>query len=104
MKPANLAPVYVCIYPALAELCRESGYALAIHGSVARDFDLIAVPWIDNPKQPSELIDLMEKEFVLKVVGDRLVPKKHGRLCTTFIFLFGECFLDFSIMEPKNEK
>lgn len=44
MKPANNAPVYACMYQELAEICRAHGYALAIHGSMARDFDLIAIP------------------------------------------------------------
>ena len=46
MKPANRAAVYAAaLYPDLAEIAREHGYALAVHGSLARDFDLIAVPW-----------------------------------------------------------
>lgn len=45
MKPANPAPFYACLYPALCDRAREHGYALAIHGTVATDLDLIAVPW-----------------------------------------------------------
>lgn len=40
MKAANFGPVYACIYPGLAEVTRAHGYALAAHGSMARDFDL----------------------------------------------------------------
>ncbi len=101
MKPPNFAPIYVGLYPGLAEICRANGYALAAHGSAGRDFDLIAVPWVDSPKTPNELIDAILAQYALTIVGERLVPKGHGRLCTTMIVSFGECFLDFSIMEPK---
>lgn len=38
MKPPNYAPVYAAaLYPDLAELFRSHGYALACHGSLARD-------------------------------------------------------------------
>lgn len=43
MKPANLAPVYCALYPALAEIARKHGYAMAIHGTMARDFDLMGI-------------------------------------------------------------
>ncbi|OKN23544.1 hypothetical protein AM343_001586 [Klebsiella variicola] len=34
MKPANFAPVYCALYPALAEIARKHGYAMAIHGTM----------------------------------------------------------------------
>lgn len=47
MKPANNAPFYAAgLYPKLADIFRSHGYALAVHGSVGTDFDLIAVPWV----------------------------------------------------------
>lgn len=61
MKAPNIAPAYACIYPGLCEIARSMGYALAIHGSVANDLDLIACPWVDEVSTPQELIDkLME--------------------------------------------
>ena len=30
----------------LCDVAREMGYALALHGSMNRDMDLIAVPWV----------------------------------------------------------
>lgn len=32
MKSANFAPIYLGLYPPLAELVRKHGYALAAHG------------------------------------------------------------------------
>ncbi len=45
MKDANRAPVFACLYPGLCVIARRHGYALAIHGTVVNDLDLIAVPW-----------------------------------------------------------
>ena len=45
MKPATRAPFYASIYHGLAEVARKHGYALAIHGTVTSDLDLIAVPY-----------------------------------------------------------
>lgn len=56
MKPPTLAPVYVNLYPIIAEIARENGYALAVHGSVSNDFDLLAVPWVDTAVDADTLI------------------------------------------------
>lgn len=37
-------------------IAKEYGYNLVIHGSMAHDLDLIAVPWVDDPRPEEELI------------------------------------------------
>ena len=97
MKPANYAPVYACIYPQLAELTRRHGYALAIHGSLGRDFDLIAVPWTENPSPKEAVIADICESFAIREVGEPGI-KLHGRVAHTLSLSFGECALDFSFM------
>lgn len=38
-------------------VARRHGYSIGLHGSMKRDCDLIAVPWINNPANPQVLID-----------------------------------------------
>jgi hypothetical protein len=102
MKPANYAPVYAAaLYPAWAEIARQHGYALAVHGSLARDFDLICIPWGDEPKEPQAVIDAIKAEFAVKEVGGPPSEKPHGRVAYTLSIGFGECFADLSFM-PRN--
>lgn len=56
MKPPTFCPAYVGLYPALAEVARAHGYALAVHGTVNNDMDLIAVPWAEEFSSSEELI------------------------------------------------
>lgn len=102
MKPANNAPVYAAIYSELAEITRKHGYALAIHGSLIRDFDVIAIPWIEFPNDPDVVIKEITETFDIKVVGE-CAEKFHGRKCYSISIGFGECQLDFSFM-PKYLK
>lgn len=64
MKDANYAPIYCGLYPALAEVTRKHGYALAIHGSLANDFDLICIPWLAEPSEPKEVVDEITKTLL----------------------------------------
>lgn len=98
IKP-NYAPVYcAAMYPSLCALFHNHGYALAVHGSLARDFDLIAIPWTDCAEEPDEVIaSIANASMASRVVG---VPenKPHGRIAYTLSVGFGECACDLSFM------
>lgn len=96
----SFAPIYCGMYPDLAKLARRHGYALAIHGSLQRDFDLVCIPWVDKPSEPREVVDEMASVYALKVIGDPTIAA-HGREVWTIAISFGECFLDLSFM-PRH--
>ncbi len=56
------------LLPALRYVARRCGYALAVHGSLSRDIDLVAVPWRDTAISAESLIEYLRK-VVAAVVG-----------------------------------
>lgn len=65
-KPIKAKPhFYACCLRQLQEIAKEKGYNLVIHGSMNRDMDLVAIPWIDEPSSHYELL----KEFDLFLRG-----------------------------------
>lgn len=83
-------PAYAVLYPVLVAIAKEYGYALAIHGSMTRDFDLIAVPWdplAGNPLSMAERMrDAVQGVFVNHEVehllaDGKMTTKPHGRMC-----------------------
>lgn len=75
--------------PRLREAARFKGYAVAVHGSLMRDIDLIAVPWTDQAKPVSELVTAI-CGAVGGVLGDCIIlsgptEKPHGRVAYTLI-------------------
>lgn len=63
-KPTHAKPqLYAYYFMQLKEIAKEMGYNLVIHGSMARDLDLIAIPWVDNPKPELDLIDALYFEL-----------------------------------------
>jgi len=92
-KP-SYAPVYAAaLYPDLVAVAREHGYALAVHGSLQRDFDLIAVPWVESPSTHEQLLQAIEAAFALRRIG-KPAQRPHGRIAHTFAVGFGACALD----------
>lgn len=100
MKPANRAAVYAAaLYPDLAEIARSHGYALAVHGSLARDFDLITIPWREKEKvsSPKAVVKEMKSHFAIKEIGESDVTH-HGRIRFTLSVGFSDSFVDLSFM------
>lgn len=91
---------------AMRDRARELGYALAVHGSIARDIDIIAIPWTHDAVPDHELV--VEMLHVIIVTHGRTtddpgcihmtspVNKPHGR-CAWEIHVWGTYF-DFGVM------
>jgi hypothetical protein len=108
------AAAYCSIYPLLLQIAKDHGYALCVHGSLHRDIDLVAVPWIEGASDSITLIQAI-KECVGAVFHhedtDYLEPdgkptvKPHGRLAYSLHLtnkgMYGG-YLDISVM-PKGE-
>ena len=114
MKDPNNGPFYAAgLYPKLAKVFREHGYSLAVHGSLACDFDLIAVPWTESAGAPQDVIDECLKKFAFeKIPGQgKPTPKPHSRLAYKLHLSFGDCALDISFTprtgdygHPRNSR
>jgi hypothetical protein len=105
MKEANYAPVYCALYPELAEVARSHGYALAVHGSVARDFDVICIPWTEKPSDPNKVVEEIISKFDLwNADKENPCRKQHGRLAWTLTIGHGCCMIDLSFMPRLEDK
>lgn len=64
---------------------KACGYALAVHGSLKRDIDLIAVPWVEEAVAPEELLtvilETLEKETGRTPVISNESHDPHGPHC-----------------------
>jgi hypothetical protein len=96
MKPANNAPIYIGAYKDLAEIARKHGYAMAVHGSVARDLDLICIPWTETADEPQAVVDEITSKFAFKETDKPPRTREHGRIVYTLLVSFGDCFMDLS--------
>jgi hypothetical protein len=94
---------------ALRHVAWRHGYALATHGSLSYDIDLIACPWRDSAVAPQHLADAIRKAaeaiigeaFVAEHDKGRLPEKKPcGRLAWS-LHLGGGPYIDLSVM-PKG--
>jgi len=83
---------------------REMGYAVAVHGSLARDVDLIAVPWVEDAAPADRLVDaLMETIGRCDFTNDaQSEAKPHGRLGWSFWMHEYSTYVDLSIITKET--
>lgn len=108
------------LIPAFRLRARQLGYAIGVHGSLAHDIDLIAVPWRDGAASPRDLADAVQSIAVavtslgtLGNVDGAANPgyfesgcpgaKPHGRLGWVF-HLPGGPYVDLSVVSPAVAK
>lgn len=115
-KPVSAPPsCYAVMYPVLVEIAKRHGYALAVHGSMRRDFDLLAVPWTEEAGEPEPM--LLEMKAAAEGVWthhdwdhigttfEHGSAKPHGRRAWSIHLTNNGCYgpyLDISVM-PRRE-
>jgi hypothetical protein len=95
--PDELEAFYLSILPKLRKVAKKHGYALGVHGSLKRDMDLIATPWIDKYSNIFVLAKAIQKAasgFEQKHYA--WVEKPHGRIATAFPVCWSELDLPSS--------
>jgi hypothetical protein len=104
---AFIAELMADMLPAMRLAARGCGYALAEHGTMARDIDLIAIPWTAGAAEPDLLVARLcgvVAGFVGRAhpAGD-WTEKPHGRRAKTIIHGAFGAEIDLSVM-PIAEK
>lgn len=102
--PAASAAVYAAFYPGLKKVAEEHGYALTIHGSLTRDFDLVAIPWTREATDAETVIEALNGRIggYFKDSDPNPCFKPHGRRAYSIHFDGGP-YLDVSVMPRMRE-
>ena len=96
---------YINLLPAMVRAAEKHGYVIALHGSLQRDFDLVAIPWEEGATDCDSLITSL-----IGAAGGRIekkrearIPKPHGRLAWLIFLRGGDRYIDVSVMPRQNE-
>ncbi len=114
-KPIHVKPsLYAYYFYDLKEIALKYGYNLVLHGSLNRDLDLIAIPWVKEIGNTDEMIS----EFALYLGGENMVMSEeqvncfpHGRKSYVINVNRGgfssedpQYYLDISVMPHEKQK
>ncbi len=76
---------YLSRLDAIRAAAKNCGYAIGVHGSLRRDLDLIAAPWIETHADPDTLARAIHKAACgLTQVSYQWSNKPCGRIAVSF--------------------
>lgn len=108
-KPVQYKPgYYASCYVVARRAAFEKGWNLVVHGSLATDLDLVAIPWTEDACPECELVETLGAAFQcfrFKESGsfhDKPGMKPHGRIAYTML-MDSDFYVDLSVM-PRIPK
>lgn len=92
---------YACMWDDIRNCAMNCGWAVALHGSLSSDMDIMAMPWVEDSVSFKELTEKISKLFVDNDLSELYEisydEKPHGRIVAT-IPIFGDFYLNISTM------
>ena len=113
MKEFNINPkpmFYACVLESLRKIAKENGYALAIHGSLSKDLDLIAVRWNDKYSSPNKLVSCFINELSSYCFGDIKLGEltfpehRYKNQIHYIIPIAGDWYVDLTVIEDGSDE
>lgn len=98
------ASFYASMWEDIRKCAMDNGWAVALHGSLISDMDIMAMPWTEDAITFKDLIIKISSLFSGNLLADQWTishgEKPHNRVVAT-IPIYGDFYLDIStiIME-----
>ena len=90
---------YACIWDDIRQCAMNCGWAVALHGSLNSDMDIMAMPWVEDSMSFEELIKQISELFTDNDNSENYFitynEKPHNRIVAT-IPIFADFYLDIS--------
>ena len=93
------AAFYAAMWDDIRQAAMDVGWAVALHGSLASDMDIMAMPWTDYACSFEDMLPKIVALFDGNWLSEEYVitydEKPHGRIVAT-IPIFADFYLDIS--------
>lgn len=91
------AAFYACMWNDLRQAALDCGWALGLHGSLANDMDIMAMPWTEDTTTVDVMIKALCGCFTDNdLMEPRITEKPNGRVVFT-LSIWADFYLDINI-------
>lgn len=95
------AAFYAAMWDDIRQCAMDNGWAVALHGSLSADMDIMAMPWVEDAVSFDKLAIEIKKLFSGSEMGGPIIThgeKPHGRVVAT-IPIWADFYLDISAVQ-----
>jgi hypothetical protein len=98
------AAFYACIYGDIRKAAMDCGWALGLHGSLASDMDIMAMPWTEDARPVEEMIQALSDCFTENPFKDTHTVPHYDRPNNRVVYtmsIWADFYLDINVIQPK---
>lgn len=99
--PKKEPVLYAFLYMRMVDVLRPLGYAVALHGSMMNDLDVVAIPWIKEAVGDAAVLEELKEQLGLVMISGDMGDKPHGRRAWSLVWKDSHLVVDLSIMETR---
>lgn len=97
------AVFYAAMWGDFRRAALDKGWALALHGSLANDMDIMAMPWVENPSHYFDMIDAIKECFdTPEQISVSISNMPNNRTVFT-MSIWSDFYLDINIITRSNK-
>ena len=99
------AAFYAAMWEDIRQCAMDCGWAVALHGSLNADMDIMAMPWVEDAVSFGVLVKKINLLFCGENTFDPFITfgeKPHGRIVAT-IPIWADFYLDISTIGERRE-
>lgn len=96
------AAFYACMWDDFRQAAMNKGWALALHGSLSSDMDIMAMPWVENASPVWDLVFALKKCFDNpKAIDVTETDMPNNRRVFT-LSIWSDFYLDINIINQNT--
>lgn len=96
------AVFYAAMWDDFRQAALNKGWALALHGSLANDMDIMAMPWTKEASTPMEMINALRNCFDKpREIGCSTSEMPNSRMVYT-MSIWSDFYLDINIIQVNE--
>lgn len=97
------AVFYAALWNDFRQAALDKGWALALHGSLASDMDIMAMPWIEGASSSAEMVKALENCFAhpddaIVFPTKKCYDNPNNRVIYT-IHIWSDFYIDLNVIE-----
>lgn len=91
--------IFASIYPTIQEVVYKQGWTVGLHGSVARDFDLMLQPFGDTETTIVDVLKAIRTELKLDGMPILYAGKTTHNRCSFGLHVTTDMYLDITVID-----
>lgn len=91
--------IFASIYPTIQEACLKHNWSVGLHGSIARDFDLMLQPYGDTQSTIVDVLKAIRTELKLDGMPILYAGKTIHNRCAFGLNITTDMYLDITVID-----